>query len=86
MGLLYVPEKKVTVAEILSKRLDQRFLTKVRAGEMFCFGHVIAALLNQEAKGHGIFVGENGLNMIFFYFLWPLFFSLSDMHGRKSGA
>lgn len=32
MGLLYVPEKKVTVAELMSLEVDQKHITKVRAG------------------------------------------------------
>lgn len=52
MGLLYVPEKKVTVAEILSKQLevDQKYLTKVRAGEMLGIEHVMAVLLKSGSK------------------------------------
>lgn len=36
MGLLYIPEKKVTVAELLSQQpeVDQKLITKVRPGEM----------------------------------------------------
>lgn len=52
MGLLYVPEKKVTVAEILSKQLevDQKLLTKVRAGDLLHIEHVMAVLLKSGNK------------------------------------
>lgn len=74
MGLLYVPEKKVTVAEILSKQLDQRFLTKVRAGEMFCFEIVMAALLKSGSKRSWNICWWKQAQHDFFFFYPPFFF------------
>ncbi len=45
MGLLYVPEKKVTVGELMFQQLDVELITKVRAGGMLHIGHVMAVLL-----------------------------------------
>uniref|UniRef100_A0A7N8WN47 Uncharacterized protein n=1 Tax=Mastacembelus armatus TaxID=205130 RepID=A0A7N8WN47_9TELE len=41
MGLLYVPEKQVTVAELMSQQLEvhQNLITKVRVLERSCTGH-----------------------------------------------
>lgn len=50
MGLVYVPEMQVTVAELMSHRhqIDQQLMTKVRAGAMLHFERDMATLLKSE--------------------------------------
>lgn len=47
---MYVPEKQVTVAELMSRQLqiDQQLFTKVRAGAILHIEHVSAVLLKSE--------------------------------------
>lgn len=50
MGLVYAPEKQVTVAELMSQKLqiEQQLMTKVRAGAMLHIEHDMAVLLKSE--------------------------------------
>lgn len=50
MGLVYASEKQVTVAELMSQKLqiEQQLMTKVRAGAMLHFEHDMAILLKSE--------------------------------------
>lgn len=50
MGLKYAPENQVTVAELMSQKLqiEQQLMTKVRAGAILHFEHDMAVLLKSE--------------------------------------
>lgn len=47
---MYAPEKQVTVAELMTQKLqiEQQLMTKVRAGAMLHFEHDMAILLKSE--------------------------------------
>lgn len=91
MGLLYVPEKKVTFEEILSEQLevDENIINKVRAGDtvLYIYSCMLCSI-TKNGKGCQIAAGEYKVNrQCFFRFNLQLLnfaFILTDMQGSRS--